>query len=170
MNKDNSPSGWFDDLPVLGKLSPDLAASKLQEIGETAIATQLTAAEETEKGNASFGSAKRDWWPFQDKAWQHTAHAFGYLAPAPPTSATPTSAPLPIRHVSSVAADQNLKNAQIKVTLDHLRVADYPGRGIHRILFDFYAQNQVTGNKIEHLHFNATYRVMEGEQAGIRGY
>ena len=25
---------WFDDLPVLGKLPPDLAAAKLREIGD----------------------------------------------------------------------------------------------------------------------------------------
>jgi hypothetical protein len=48
-------------------------------------------------------------------------------------------------------------------------VADYPGSGTHRILFDFYAQNQVSSG-IEHLHFNATYRVRENEEAAIIGY
>lgn len=66
-------------------------------------------------------------------------------------------------------ADLTLKNARVNIALDRLRIADYPGRGTHRILFDFYAQNQVPGN-IEHLHFNATYSVREGEQAAILGY
>ena len=48
-------------------------------------------------------------------------------------------------------------------------MADYPGGGTHRVLFDFYAQNQVPGN-VEHLHFNATYRVRHGEQAALVGY
>ena len=104
------------------------------------------------------------WWPFQDRPWQHTAHAFGHLAPAPPGTT-----PRPIQHAGNIPADPSLRNARLKITLDRLRVADYPGRGTHRILFDFAAQNQVPGT-VEYLHFNATYRVREGEQAGITGY
>jgi hypothetical protein len=48
-------------------------------------------------------------------------------------------------------------------------VASYPGGGTHRILFDFYAQNQVAGG-VEHLHFNATYRAREGEQVAVINY
>lgn len=48
-------------------------------------------------------------------------------------------------------------------------MADYPGGGTHSILFDFYAQNQVPGN-VEDVHFNAVYRVREGERAAILGY
>jgi len=104
------------------------------------------------------------WWPFQDRPWQHTAHAFGYLAPAPPGSA-----PLSIQHAGNIAADPSLKNSHVKITLDRLRVAAYPGGGMHRVLFDFYAQNQVPG-EVEHLHFNLTCRVHEGEQAASLGY
>ncbi len=158
------PSSWFDDVPVLGNLPPEAAAARLREIGETDAAAALAAApEDAQRGPVTFG--KQAWWPFGDKPWQHTAHAFGFLEPA-----APGAGPLPIRHVSSVAADAGLVNKQIKITLDHLRVADYPGRGTHRILFDFYAQNQVPGASVEHLHFNATYRVREGERAAIRGY
>lgn len=89
---------------------------------------------------------------------------YGYLAPAPPGSD-----PLPIQHAGNIAADPTLKKTRIKITLDRLRVADYPGGSTHRVLFDFYAQNQVPGN-VEHLHFNATHRVREGEQAAILGY
>jgi hypothetical protein len=48
-------------------------------------------------------------------------------------------------------------------------VAAYPGGGTHHILFDFHAQNQVPG-QVEDLHFNAIYRVREGERAGMIGY
>jgi hypothetical protein len=47
-------------------------------------------------------------------------------------------------------------------------VADYPGRGMHRILFDFAARNQ-TDQGAEQLHFNATFRVAEGAQAAVLG-
>ncbi len=153
---------WFDDLPVLGKLPLEAAAAKLRELGEDEAATTLEAASPEQEAK-TFGTRK-GWWPFQDRAWQHTAHAFGYLAPAPPGSES-----LPIQHAGNIPADPSLKNSRIKITLDRLRVADYPGGGIHRVLFDFYAQNQVPG-QVEHLHFNATYRVREGEQAAIVGY
>lgn len=154
---------WFDDLPVLGKLPPDLAAVKLREIGDdhTAAALERSAAEQDTE-LVSFGVG--EWlWPFQDKPWQHTAHTFGYLPPAPPGDGL-----VPIRHASNMAADASLKNARIKITLDRLRVASYPGGGLHRVLFDFYAQHQVPGGA-EDLHFNATFRVREGEHAAVVG-
>ncbi|MDZ7343211.1 MAG: hypothetical protein ONA90_01725 [candidate division KSB1 bacterium] len=156
---------WFEDVPVIGKLPPERAAAKLREIGEdeTAAALEEMKKELATRGPDAFKSAK-GWWPFLDKPWQHTAHAFGHLAPAPLDSG-----PLPIRHAGNIAADPTLKNARIKITLDCLRVADYPGRGVHRVLMDFYAQNHTVGN-VEHVHFNATYRVRENEHAAILGY
>ncbi len=158
-------STWFQDMPVLGALSPEEAAAKLRQIGEDEAATMLERVErDALQEMVSFSGTRGIRWPFGDKPWQHTAHAFGYLAPVPPGSD-----PLPIQHVGNIAADSTLKNSRIKITLNRLRVADYPGGGTHRVLFDFYAQNQVPGN-VEHLHFNATYRVHEGEQAAIVGY
>lgn len=151
-------SVWFDDLPVLGKLPPAQAAGKLRELGESEAASALENAAVTKTFSV------RSMLHLQDKPWQHTAHAFGYLAPAPQGSDT-----LPIRHAGNIEADPSLKNSRIKITLDRLRVAAYPGGGTHRILFDFYAQNQVHGS-VEHLHFNAAYRVRQGEQAAILGY
>jgi hypothetical protein len=150
---------WFSDLPVLGKLPRDKVAEKLRELGEdeAAHAVLLPRMPETSR---VYGS----WWPSLNRAWQHTAHTFGYLAPAAPGDEL-----LSIRHAGNIEADVTLKKARIKITLDRLRVADYPGSGTHRILFDFYAQNQVP-NSIEHLHFNATYRAREAEQAAILGF
>ena len=71
--------------------------------------------------------------------------------------------------VGEAQADASLKNARINVALNVLRVADYPGGGTHRVLFDFYARNQVPGAS-EDLHFNAAYRAREGERAAVRGY
>jgi hypothetical protein len=136
------------------------AAAKLREVGEEDAAASLEAGQEA----APHTFKRPSWWPFQDRPGQHTAHAFGYLAPA-----SASSAPLPIQHAGNIVADPALKNGSIKITLDRLRVAAYPGGGMHRVLLDFYAQNQVPG-QVEHLHFNATYRVREGEQAAILGY
>jgi hypothetical protein len=59
------------------------------------------------------------------------------------------------QHAGNIAADPSLKNGCIKITLEHSRVAAYPGGGMHQVLFDFYAQNHLPG-EVEHLHFNAT--------------
>ncbi|MBN1285418.1 MAG: hypothetical protein JXB47_08470 [Anaerolineae bacterium] len=78
-------------------------------------------------------------------------------------------APAPIRYAGNIAPDAALQNARVKITLSRLRVADYPGGGVHHVLAAFYAQNQVPGD-VEDLHFNATYRVREREMAGVQGY
>jgi hypothetical protein len=153
---------WFDDLPVIGKLPPAQAAAKLREVGENKTADTLEAAKDT-RDFQTFGALSRIL-SFQNRQWQHTAHAFGYITPSPAGSE-----PLTIQHAGNIEADPTLRNSRIKISLDRLRVADYPGGGTHRILFDFYAQNQVSSG-IEHLHFNATYRVRENEEAAIIGY
>jgi hypothetical protein len=155
-----SSSGWFDDLPVLGRLPPRDAALKLRELGELDAAATL----ESDQPRAAAFGRETWWWPFQDRAWQHTAHAFGYLAPGGPTDEL-----VSIEHAGNISADTRLRNARVRVGLDRLRVADYPGGGTHRVLFDFYAQNQVPEN-VEHLHFGATFRIRQGEQAAVLGY
>src|SRR5271165_5445008 len=62
------------DLPVLGALPRAAAAAKLREIGEDQAAEAL---ERAAPPPSKMGAA--DWWPFGDKAWQHTAHAIGFL-------------------------------------------------------------------------------------------
>jgi hypothetical protein len=157
----NSNAPWFDDVTVIGRMTAEQVAEKLRELGdEQAMNLSLDALRGS--GRAEVMSSR--WWPFGSKAYMHTAHAFGYLAPEAPGTAA-----LAIQHVGNIAADTSLRNSRLKIVLNGLRVADYPGRGSHRILFDFYAQNQVP-RAIEHLHFNLTYRVREGERAAVIGY
>lgn len=153
-----NPDLWFNDLPVLGKLPPAEAVAKLREIGEIDTAEVLKSAGEDLPQTCGAQSL------LGDKPWQHTAHTLGYLAPAPPNSRD-----LPIQPASNIAPDLTLKSDRIKITLNALRVAAYPGSGTHQILFDFYAQNQLP-DVTEHLHFNSTYRVREGERAALLNY
>lgn len=48
-------------------------------------------------------------------------------------------------------------------------MANYPGRGTHRILLHFSTQNQLQGSK-EDVHFVSTFRARQGENAAISGY
>lgn len=77
---------------------------------------------------------------------------------------------IPILDAGNVEPDPALKGSRIRITLDRLRVMDYPGRGIHNVLFDFSAQNQMQGMPAEDIHFNQVYRVRETEHAAITGY
>ncbi len=156
-------TGWFDDLPVIGKLPPEQAIIKLREVGEDDVADMLEMTQEAQTKTFG-GSGLRSWLHLQDRPWEHTTHTFGYLAPA-----AAGNTPLPIHSLGTVAADTSLKHARIKITLSRLRVASYPGGGMHRVLLHFFAQNQLPHSK-EDLHFNATYRVREGEHAGLHGY
>jgi len=95
-------------------------------------------------------------------AWRHTSHSVGFI----PAGASGDGA---IRHVGEGEADPSLKDARLRITLDGLRVADYPGGGIHRVLFNFFVQNR-TGTGVEDVNFNATYRVREGESAAVLNF
>lgn len=150
---------WFDDLCVIGDFPPQKAVEKLYEIGDNASALALETALVDRAVTFSRVS-----WPFQDKPWQHTAHTIGYLAPA-----ANNIQKTPVQSASSITFDPALKNSRIKVVLNVLQVASYPGGGTHQILFDFYAQNHLAGIS-EDLHFNNTYRVREGQRAAIINY
>lgn len=160
-----STAGWFDDIPVIGRMSAPQAVARLRESDQEELADAVECGPEVFEPQIM--STKSPWETaaqlFAPRPWAHTAHTFGYLAPADPGRKL-----LPIQHAGNIAADQTLKDSRITIRLNQLRVADYPGRGIHRILFDFYAQNQAP-DAVEHLHFNATYRVQEGEQAAVVG-
>src|SRR5262245_15520827 len=148
---------WFEGLPVVGAMPPDVAAAKLAELGEDGreVGAQRI-------GTVSFGPL--DFFPWRRKLWAGTAHAFGYLPPTPPESGE-----VPIRHAGNIRPDPSLKGARLRVTLDRLRVAQYPGGGTHLVLFDFSARNY-SGGEASDLHFNATFRAREGQAAAVVGY
>jgi hypothetical protein len=158
-------TSWFEDIPVIGKLPPEQAIEKLREVGEDDVADMLEMTQEAEtKSFRGPGAGLRGWLHLQDRPWEHTAHTFGYLAPSAPGNDA-----LPILPIGSIPADTSLKHSRIKITLSRLCVCSYPGGGMHRVLLHFFAQNQLPHSK-EDVHFNATYRVREGEHAGINGY
>jgi hypothetical protein len=156
-------SDWFEDLPVIAQLPDDELAKKLEELGdiETAALLQTENQNYYDDNEKSFSILDSI---FGVPAWKHAAHTFGFIAPLSDSQKS-----ISIKHVSEINAAAELKNSRITITLDGLRVADYPGRGDHRILFDFYGQNQAP-TSTEDLHFNATFRVREGERAAVIGF
>jgi hypothetical protein len=152
---------WFDDLPVIGRMTRQRAVEVLRSIDEADLADLVDS--QSEPAAPSHFANRTEWWPFHDRLWQHTAHSFGYI-PLTPSNKKQVA----IQHASAIKPDPTLQGSQVKITLDRLRVASYPGRGTHNVLFDFYAQNQLT-LATEHLHFNVLSRVREGEEAALVG-
>ena len=160
-----------DTVPVLGTLPPAALAAKLRAMGDpdtAAVIEQALAgdsAEGAERGGEQFGLPKGGWWPFNRSkpAYLNTAIAVGYLPVLRPND------PPPIRDVGNIVPDLTLRGARIKITLLYLRAADYPGGGMHQVLFDFAARNQVPGTP-EDVHFTTSFRIAEGQRAPVRGY
>jgi hypothetical protein len=152
----------FADITVVGALDPWSAASYLTEVGDYEIAEKLRAVEPGSRTGtrASWSAVK---WPFFDKPWQYTSHAFGYI----PLAVAGSSAR--IVAAGTVQAEESLRGAAIDITLDRLRVADYPGGSTHHILLDFYARNRTTDSE-ERLHYNMYLRAREGQEAAVVGY
>jgi hypothetical protein len=71
---------YFDELPVLGAMGPKQAAAKLRELHEEEAAALIEAVNRMALG-PSATERRRFRWPFEDRAWQHTTHTFGYLGP-----------------------------------------------------------------------------------------
>lgn len=152
---------WFD-LPVLGAMSPEQAIPRLRAIGEFEVADQF---EKARRDLHRGGKPDKWWWPFpKNQPWQHTTHVFGHIRPS-----LLGNDPQPIHPIEAIEPEEQLRNARITITLNRLRAANYPGRGMHHILVHFGIHNQ-QAEQTEQLHFNATYRVQEGERAGIQGY
>lgn len=154
---------WFEDLPVLADLPADRAAAALREIGEVDLALALENVE-NDRGDRPSDFGLFDRLAPKPKPWMHAAHAFGFL-PLQPVAGRDNE----ILAAGEIQPDTSLINSRIKIVLNRLRIADYPGGSKHTILFDFFARNQVAGGT-EDVHYNATFSVEDGSAAGVVGY
>lgn len=100
-----------------------------------------------------------------DAAWKHTDNLYGFI----PTNEAPDG-PIEIKPMQKAPKTPKLKNAGLRVTLDRLYVADYPGSGVHHVLFNFSTVHLVEeGKQKEQVHFDATYLTRQGEHAQVQG-
>jgi hypothetical protein len=150
-----------ESVPVIGRMLPAQAVRVLRDIGETGMADALTArADDGDRATAYAGVGRL----FGDRMWMHTAHTFGHI----PRATGPD--PVPIAHAGAIEPDDSLRGARITISLDRLQVADYPGGGVHHVLFDFQARHQLRGSSGQMCHLSLTQRVREGEQAAVLGF
>ena len=126
-----SENNSLSEYTVIGNLTIEEKAELLRELGDTATADELLASLPAEETKSIFSKGRFSLMR-KPQAWEHTSHSFGFL---PANSAT--DAPQPIHNANQIAPDLTLRNGAVTIRLDKLRVADYPGQGIHRNLFDF---------------------------------
>ncbi|MCV3243577.1 hypothetical protein ABID19_006657 [Mesorhizobium robiniae] len=118
----------------LGSETPNNIAVYLYEIEDHAAAMAIS-------GSGPGGQG----YIFDRYVYLGTDAVYGFLEPGS-TDIVP---------VSSVEADESLKDAKLKVTLDRFFVENYPGGGEHRILCEFAGKNQAQG-VVEELRFATT--------------
>lgn len=151
--------------PLLGAMPPEEALAKLREMEDPDVEALEEEIADLEGGPDTFGLEGVFDSLFGTKPYAHTGMAVGFL---PPVKASED--PPPLKHAGRIDAEPGLRNQRVTITLDRLRVADFPGSGMHHVLFDFQGRNQAKDNATEDVHFNATYRVQEGGHAPIIGY
>ena len=149
----------FEDIKTIGEYLPEEIAAKLQEIDDPVTANKfLERASKSEEFEGLFNQ--------QLQAWEYATHQFGYIAPLNQGA----SGLQPIQYAGAINPDNTLKNSRINIRIDRLCIHKYPGGGKHNILLSFGARNEVANNSAEVVTFSQTYRVPEGQLAGISGY
>jgi len=156
-------SNILKDIQVIGESEdPEWIAAKLQEMKDPDVKSNVVEdfhPEQGDKGILEFLNL------VQDQPWMYATHKFGYIAPRKQGSIAPQT----IQHPSAIACDSTLKNSRINIRLDRLHIEKYPGGGTHNVMVTFAARNQLT-NTQELVSFSQSYRVQEGQSAGITGY
>src|SRR5205085_4496118 len=128
---------WYSDDEVLAGMLASDAAARLEAIGETDMALRLRqSAPRSAKRASSFGIF--DMFSGATKPWMHATHVFGFL----PRSQTGEEGQ-EILPPGEIKPDESLRNGRINITLNRLRIAEYPGGGRRQILFDFSGQNKI---------------------------
>jgi hypothetical protein len=158
----------FEGLTPIGKAPLAKAAAMLDEVGDVDGAAAIRSALQQQQGqrNLTGGAKTYSLSSILGKPakWAHSAHTLGFIAAAAPADGEAQA----IQNAGSIASERSLQGQPLRIALNALCIASYPGFGMHNILLDFYAQSQADDGT-EHLHFNASYRVQDGEHSGVIG-
>lgn len=157
--RDAEMAKWFGPDEPIGDLDTQEAVGQLRAIGDETGADELAAA--TARGTADtygVGDLVRRLF----NRYVKTTNICGFL---PATGADK------IVPVTSAPASGELCGKPLKITLDGLHVASYPGAGRHSILFDFALQGQEQqGLKDQLFHFNARFQATDGETVPVHNF
>lgn len=144
-------------LPI-GEWQMGDVAAYLREVGDNIRADELMTYQAHDEKD-SF--ARRNFSDARFRRFTRTSNICGFL----PARGSDRLLP-----VTMVPPDKNLLGMPIKVTLDSLHVAQYPGRGLHSLLFDFAFQGQNPGGDPLVFHYNAKFCANDGETVPVHDF
>lgn len=136
-----------DQPQPLSAWSNDEILSYLQRIGDEDEARYFV----PEAGGQAFGLRR---------PWQCAGMILGFI----PRGSTDRD----VYSIATVQADRTLINQRIKITLDKVHIAHYPGFGEHEVLCEFTGKNQVAG-ETEELAFALRFFARDNSSPGISG-
>jgi hypothetical protein len=140
--------------PTLASMSREDLAKKLQECGEGGVAAVVAKGAAGPKDMYFLSSLLGGKTP----AYLHPSHAFGFIG------RDKGGGPVEVRAVTDISPEPALKNTPIDITLDAVRIAQYPGKGQRRVLVGLSVENYTTAG-VESAYFNATFHATEGQLA-----
>ncbi|MER8785804.1 hypothetical protein NKH60_32265 [Mesorhizobium sp. M1006] len=144
----------FNKSDCIGEKHPLEIAAYLEEIGDHEAASrfhQLGA--RSQAISVPF---------FTNDQWANTGAAIGFI----PENGSSAGDRLDIVHATSMAPDEKLQGASLKITLDRFYVHNYPGSGRHEILCEFTGKNQA-GSKSEEMRFALKTIATDGSAAPL---
>lgn len=137
----------FSEQNSLGSLPPADIAQHLMDINALDDAGYFTSGEVAVQGL-----------PWSIQAWKHTGMVIGFIEPGVVTGN------VKVLPAATQAADHELVNTRIKVTLDRFYIESYPGGGTHTVVCEFNGKNQVTP-EAEALKFATKFQVNDRSAA-----
>ena len=156
MERDAEVAAWFGSQAVIGELSTSAIVSKLRAVGDTTSADRLAAGGvqlETFSDFDLLGALGLN-------RIVRTTHVCGFLTEDGDAQIVP---------VTQVKPDAELRQQRLKITLDGLHIARYPGSGRHDVLFDFAIQLQMEEAK-PIFHYSAHFEASNGETVPVANF
>lgn len=145
---------------VITKLNAHDAVIHLRNIGEDEEANNI------EQINIGKNLDMISWpWNREPKPWEHTSYGYGFISAKPSTS----SQTIDICDARNIPFSKELQNSSILISLDYVRIFNYPGKGNHQVLLKYTTKNQLA-NTSDEACFNQVYNIQENEHAPISGY
>lgn len=153
---DADVDNWFGDVPCLGEWDVAKIVQYLRDVDDGELAEDV---QNQSRSTEVFARPGRMTSLFN--RFVRTTSVCGFL----PASAAGGMSP-----VSLVPGDPDLVGRRLRVSLESLHVARYPGRGAHKLLFDFAMQPEAAGRSANVYHYNAKFEARDSETVPVRGF
>ncbi len=155
--RDEEMTEWFGPVAPIGQRPTIEVEAQLRELGDEALADELVA------------SAI----PGQEKFYSGVGMLDGllnrFVRTIPICGFLPVGERDHILPVTKAKPDPTLQDKPLRITLDGLYVARYPGLGIHTLLFDFALKNQRSKGGRQ-FHYIAKFQGKNGEFVPVRNF